>query len=65
MTVKELKELLEQAKPNDLVILSSDEEGNSFHALYEITPERVVSTEYGYEAVEGGKRTNAIILWPA
>lgn len=33
MKVKELIEILEDCNPEDEVILSSDEEGNSFHPL--------------------------------
>ena len=33
MTVKELKELLEQCNDDDVVVVSSDEEGNSYRKL--------------------------------
>lgn len=35
MTVKELRELLKDQNDNDLVVLSSDSEGNSFSPLSE------------------------------
>ena len=34
MLVKELKEILNNADDNDLVVLSHDEEGNSYSPLY-------------------------------
>jgi hypothetical protein len=35
MTVKELKEILNNADDNDLVVLSRDGEGNSYSPLYD------------------------------
>ena len=36
MNVKELIALLEKEDPDDVVILSKDEEGNDFHPVYKI-----------------------------
>lgn len=37
MKVKELKEILSTANDNDLVVLSADDEGNSFNTLYSVS----------------------------
>lgn len=36
MIVKELIERLQKYNPNDLVVLSQDEEGNGFYTLYKV-----------------------------
>jgi len=76
MTVKQLREILENYKPTDLVILSSDGEGNSFSPLVDSTQGFYIpDTTWGGDFVdeddvdedddinlEGASR--AIVLWP-
>lgn len=82
MTVKELKELLTHPdiKDDDLVVMSSDPEGNSYHPLdgysievcssdgeifpRELTPEM---REQGYteeDLYQGDDGKNVVVLWP-
>lgn len=50
ITVRELKELLNNYNDNDLVIIQKDEEGNGFSPLYEILDVKYVAdTEWSGE----------------
>lgn len=40
MTVSELIELLQKCGPDDIVVLSKDDDGNSFSPLFKITKDR-------------------------
>lgn len=53
MKVKELIEKLQQCNPEDVVILSKDEEGNGFYVLDKV--------EDVYDGEDGQK---AVVLWP-
>jgi hypothetical protein len=66
MTVKQLKQLLRAVPDNVTVILSSDEEGNSFHDLFQVSEEAMQKEGRYYEALdEGSGKINSIVLWPA
>lgn len=62
MTVKELIEQLKQCDPNDIVILSSDAEGNNHSPLDEVSEARYVpdSTWSGDVVLRQKKLTGAL-----
>jgi hypothetical protein len=72
MTVKELIDYLkDKCHPNDVVVLSSDSEGNDFSPLAggsagycRIDPKRAWVANYFEEKVEGEVETTCICLWP-
>lgn len=65
MKVKELIEKLKQYDPDDIVILSQDEEGNGFETLTLLQKMVWVpqsrSVEDIYDGEDGQK---AVVLWP-
>lgn len=44
MTVRELQAILAKCNPNDIIVLSSDGEGNGYEMCY------TVSTKYNYDS---------------
>ena len=65
MTVGELKKLLRTAPNDALVVLASDEEGNSFRALYQVSKENMQSVERGEYELTDRPEMNAAVFWPA
>lgn len=70
MKVKELIEKLQQCNPDDIVILSKDEEGNEFYVLDKMEkmvyiPDRR-EVHYGELTQDMEKQgyTKAVVLWP-
>jgi hypothetical protein len=64
MTVKELKAKL-RGLPDDMkVVLSSDEEGNSFGELFQVSQETTVKSGRILE-LEAEGEINAVVLWPS
>lgn len=69
MTVAELRKQLRGIKPNAQVLVSSDEEGNSFHALFQVSIEPMKRADNGryapiYEYDENGT-PETVVLWPS
>jgi len=49
MRVKELMKILENCDPEDLVVISNDEEGNAFSTLFEVDANNLyISPHNGY-----------------
>lgn len=63
MTVKELIKALEKYKGGELVILSSDSEGNSFSPLWELG---AAQTDNYHNIIEeeGESGTPSVVLFP-
>lgn len=72
MTVKELIDYLtNECGPNDVVVMSSDSEGNNYSPLAggstgycKIDPKRRWEANYFEEKVEGAVETTSVCLWP-
>lgn len=80
MTVAELQKILADCNPNDLVVMSTDEEGNYFHTLYTYGEAMYLDNEVGlreltHELVDKGYTEDdvlsdadgavpCIVLWP-
>lgn len=79
ITVGQLIDALSKVKnKNRIVLMSSDPEGNSFRALYEVEVDNIAGREDGYEFEIGPERAAegidedcvledgkpAIVLWP-
>lgn len=71
MKIKELKEILSKYPDDFEVVMSSDEEGNSFSPLADFgigsyVPETTWGGEVfmGEEVEEEGLSENCIVLWP-
>lgn len=67
MTAKELIQELKKVPPETEVLVSSDEEGNSFRAAYQLSAEAMIPAgrgNYEMDANEKAKQ-NYLVLWPA
>jgi hypothetical protein len=69
ITVKQLREILDQLEPERVIILSKDSEGNNFSPLNNLSPEQYVpvNTWSGWLLMDGetGELAKpAIVLWP-
>ncbi len=59
MTAKELIKELKKVPADSKIILSSDEEGNSYHDIYQVTTEEFDRTD------DSSKTFDATVLWPS
>lgn len=59
-TVKDLKEILKKVEDDMVIVLSSDEEGNSFSPLH--STQQIVNFEEVY--MSGHNLDKVLILWP-
>lgn len=72
MKVRELIAYLQQVSGDALILVSSDAEGNSFHALHEATVEPMKQEDnrlryaagYAFDERPDAAR-NSIVLWPS
>lgn len=65
ITVKKLKKLLEKEQDDAMVVLSSDEEGNSFSPLYEVCGlARYNKSDRSIDDANGGIGEECIVLYP-